>query len=393
MKKSLENHIKSLTRCALLTPYPNRHLTELFQAAAQAGGWDLDVYYYRDLPSHRKQLGWDIPKSYRKIRWGINSTRFPRLIRSYDQIVFLGIADPPVFQLLAAVCAVWNQKHVIIATEGRKKSEAINAVKILRRRAVNSVYRFALSAINHDSVSFLAIGDGSASDHRKMGLLRPTYYRFGFTEQSPPITTQAKQKGQITILSIGQLIPRKNHVTVCKALRDYRGDSKVNYVICGAGSEKDNLRDEAKNLPSNCKLTLAGTCTNNELGHWLGLADIFVMPSLYDGWGVSLNHAIQACLPVVVSRNTRSAANHLVVDGVNGFIYDSTEELRDSLLQLIKDLPLRERMSIESTRIAKLWSFDEIARRLDQFIQGELAFGDDGGPLAMLDTLSSPSTT
>jgi glycosyltransferase involved in cell wall biosynthesis len=54
------------------------------------------------------------------------------------------------------------------------------------------------------------------------------------------------------------------------------------------------------------------------------LANVFVLPSKSETWGLSVNEALASGIPVLVSDRCGCAAD-LVVDGVNGFIFKSND--------------------------------------------------------------------
>ena len=64
-----------------------------------------------------------------------------------------------------------------------------------------------------------------------------------------------------------------------------------------------------------------GRLKQQDLPAHFGAADVFVFPSRHDGWGVVVNEACAAGLPVIASRQT-GAAHDLVRDGENGFVLD-----------------------------------------------------------------------
>jgi glycosyltransferase involved in cell wall biosynthesis len=92
-------------------------------------------------------------------------------------------------------------------------------------------------------------------------------------------------------------------------------------------------------------------------------ADIFVLPSRHDGWGVVVNEALGAGLPIIVS--DRVGARDLVDDGRNGLITcaGDVEELADALLQLGQSHQMRRSFAIASAERAAKWDLDEGVRR------------------------------
>jgi len=92
-------------------------------------------------------------------------------------------------------------------------------------------------------------------------------------------------------------------------------------------------------------------------------ADIFVLPSRHDGWGVVVNEALGASLPLIVS--DRVGARDLVEDGCNGFITAAgdIDDLAHALLKLGRSEDLRESFGRASAERAARWDMDEGVRR------------------------------
>jgi glycosyltransferase involved in cell wall biosynthesis len=79
-----------------------------------------------------------------------------------------------------------------------------------------------------------------------------------------------------------------------------------------------------KGLPAEVRerISYAGFQAPEALPRFFAEADVFVLPSRYDGWGVVVNQALGAGLPVVCS-DAVGAAEDLVIPGENGYVFPS----------------------------------------------------------------------
>ncbi len=95
------------------------------------------------------------------------------------------------------------------------------------------------------------------------------------------------------------------------------------------------------------------------------MADIFVLPSSEEVWGLVINEAMVCGLPVVVSDRVGSNAD-LIKPGENGFIFRSGDinALVDSLEKIIKDPELAKSMGRKSKKIIKSFT---IPKRVQVF--------------------------
>ncbi|AEV29390.1 glycosyltransferase [Sphaerochaeta pleomorpha str. Grapes] len=102
----------------------------------------------------------------------------------------------------------------------------------------------------------------------------------------------------IVLLSVGELIPRKNHLLVIDALQKL-GRKDVKYIICGDGVLRDHIEKRIAQQEMQGEILLAGFCNN--VFDYYSIADIFVFPSLQEGLPVALMEAMACHLPCLVS--------------------------------------------------------------------------------------------
>ncbi len=94
------------------------------------------------------------------------------------------------------------------------------------------------------------------------------------------------------------------------------------------------------------------------LSRYYGLASAFVLPSVKEAWGLVVNEAMAAGLPVMVSV-TAGCRSDLVQDGANGFLFDPWD-VNDiaGAMRRMEHLPeeARAAMGQRSRRIISAWS-------------------------------------
>jgi glycosyltransferase involved in cell wall biosynthesis len=126
------------------------------------------------------------------------------------------------------------------------------------------------------------------------------------------------------LLYVGQVIPRKGVElfleNVCTISVDVLSTLSI-VVIGGQLDEKLKLRLEKQGL----HLINIGFVQPRNLAEYYGMADAFVFPTLEDEWGVVINEATAAGLPVLGSQFS-GAVTDLVHNGENGYVFDPTNK-------------------------------------------------------------------
>jgi len=163
------------------------------------------------------------------------------------------------------------------------------------------------------------------------GAKKEKIYRYPFTSlrESEVLTNPIPEKEKIllrkekqikeekVILSIGQFIPRKGFDWMIKAYKDL--DSNIGIYIIGGKAIKEYI--ELKRQYKMNNLHFIDYQSKSNILKWLQLADVFVLPTREDIWGLVINEAMAQGLPVITT-NKCIAGLELVKNDENGFIVD-----------------------------------------------------------------------
>ncbi len=140
----------------------------------------------------------------------------------------------------------------------------------------------------------------------------------------------AGMPGKPYFLFVGRLAEEKNVSFLVRAWLDYRqAGGTWALVLAGGGPEEARLRELASASPYAQDVFLPGLKSSSELLPYYGFASCFVLPSTREPWGLVVNEAMAAGLPVLVSDHCGCAPD-LVDHGRNGYVFDPTnlEELK-----------------------------------------------------------------
>ena len=170
----------------------------------------------------------------------------------------------------------------------------------------------ALIVNGHSGVRYLQkMGYPAAKIHRFTYCALP-----GVFDQLPVVRDRTDAH---RMLAIGQLIERKGLLPLLAGLSRWghrHPDRLAELTIAGSGPLESQLR--SYELPSNVVLTMVGYCNFEQLADLSRRSGIFVFPTLSDDWGLVVNEAMAAGLPVLGSVYSQ-AVDDLCVEGETGW--------------------------------------------------------------------------
>lgn len=143
------------------------------------------------------------------------------------------------------------------------------------------------------------------------------------------------------IISVGEMIPRKNHEVIIKALGKLN-DPSIYFVICGKGPMKDELKKLADNTGIGDRVLFLGF--RKDVPELCYAADISAFPSRIEGLGLAGIEAMAAGIPLV-SSNVHGILDY-VKDGETGYACDpeDIDGFADAIAKLSNDNALRIKM-------------------------------------------------
>lgn len=126
-------------------------------------------------------------------------------------------------------------------------------------------------------------------------------------------------------IAVGNLVPRKGHITLLRALaalQHHADATRWHVAIAGSGTEEENLRGFAREAGIESRVHLLGT--RRDIPNILAAADIFTMPSHWEGLPVALLEAMFSAKPVVASGI--SGIPEAITDGEHGLLTPPGDE-------------------------------------------------------------------
>ena len=136
------------------------------------------------------------------------------------------------------------------------------------------------------------------------------------------------EKHDKVFLFSGKLIPRKQPLLFAEAiLKLCKQYPELTVIFLGSGPQYENLK-QLLEPELGLKFHAPGFVNQSALGPYFKAADVFVLPSKYDTWGLVVNEAMHFGLPCIVSDMVGSR-HDLIIPGETGLVFDhgSADEL------------------------------------------------------------------
>lgn len=313
-------------RLAVLASHPIQYQAPLFRALTEAGRVDLEVLFLSDFgmeptfdPGFGREIRFDVPLTegfaHRFVPklgapgrinppFGVVNPSLVRHLRTsrYDAVVVQGYAQVSDWIAFASVAA--TDIRLLLRGETAAPSAATEASWRWR------VKRRVLGPVVRRADACLAIGERNAAFYSRLGaradqvILAPysvdnEHFARGGAEgrlaRSARLGSLGLDPQLPAVLFAAKLIPRKRVLDLVAAMD--RLDGAASLIIIGDGEQRQTVASLARRRPW---MRALGFVNQGDLASWYGTADIVVLPSDHETWGLTVNEAMAAgAVPVV----------------------------------------------------------------------------------------------
>lgn len=171
----------------------------------------------------------------------------------------------------------------------------------------------------------------------------------------------------VSILSLGYLRGGKGVDVLIEAYKDV-ATPDTQLVIAGAGDAEASLRRLAGERDD---IVFPGYVDGERKAAYYARADVFVLPTRLDAWGLVVNEAMYYGLPII----TTTAAGSKWLVGENGFVVDPDDPdlLADRLTNLVEHPELRSSMGRKSRASEEAFDSETMAATLESVIDAAIS--------------------
>lgn len=374
-------------RVAVVNSHPIQYFAPLYAYLSRDPDIEVTALYCSDFslrggmdPGFKQRVTWDVDllSGYRPVflgeraKWrtpsGFFSLICPELwreIRSgdYDAVWLHGYAYAA--YVLAFIAAKRRGIQVFIRSETHLGLEHPAWRRRLRDGILRIAYRFM--------AGFLAIGTANRAYYRSLGVPEHKIFDVPYTVDNDRFIAAAQEASdkrdevrlrfglrtdQPIVLYASKFMRRKHPDDLVEAVAKLRDEGlRVTLFMIGTGEMETELRAQVRRHGLK-DVVFGGFVNQVELPQVYAASDVFVLPAENEPWGLIVNEAMCAGIPVIVSGEVGCVAD-LVKDGVNGAHIKAgdVDSLAAALKRVLGREEDRQAMGRASLDIIRSWSY------------------------------------
>ncbi len=236
------------------------------------------------------------------------------------------------------------------------------------------IFRFFIRTSSRHAVALIADSESTRQDAIRLVGVRPDKIftaQLGVTQEFRPIRDNAilqhaRQKYHLPehfLLYVGMIEPRKNLPTLLQAyatIADQMPDHRL-VVVGPKGWMVENILQQTGRLNISDKVHFTGYVERADLPGIYNMADVFIYPSVYEGFGLPVLEAMACGTPVITSNV--SSMPEIVGDAGVLLTPNDSQALAQALLELINDPVYRQRLSTKGLERAAAFTWDRTAEK------------------------------
>lgn len=345
------------------------HYQSAFFDALRSAGVNLVVHYYGRVGDDRKAMGWE----------------------SSDQLS-AGEAYVPSTLEAVHMCQDWKDRVHIVPGYGTPFTRQLAA--FLSSQGVRWVHwsepshrgikwwlsyplkRWYATLVNRHADGAFAIGELARRDFIRWGVREDKIRLLPYSSSRPPSggnpnpTIDAFSRlWQPLFLYVGALCARKGIDVLLRAFAASVAQCHSGgLVLVGNDTTNGEYHRLASQLGIQKRVLFAGALASSAVYSALRSAQVFVLPSRFDGWGVVIAEAASVGRAVIASEAC-GAAQHLVITGETGFrvVAGDARSLADAMQQYMRDPGLAR---THGERSLELWSEFSPEKNVERLLNG-----------------------
>lgn len=345
---------------------PSHHQAQFFDSLNENFN-EFRVNYYSHIPLSRAEMGWSKDIQLKGYEQYINPENFEiNLIELKKYIHILpGYGHP----FLIKLRNIFSKNDVKWIHWSEKSHKGIHWYLTFVRKNIHARYinKYALGALaigNQAKVDFINWG----VDRNKIEILPYSFNNLSYRLPDQEILSYKKNRS--AFLFVGALCKRKGVDVLLKAFSmNFKGNMKWCLILVGNKNKDLDCEELVYKLGIQDQVLFRGVISSTDIMSAYSAADVFILPSRHDGWGMVVNEALYCNKPIIVS-DAVGASTHLIKDDHNGYIFKSANFVDlSNKMSKYKNEDLLLKHSSHSSAIFEKYSSETLAMNLVEILQ------------------------
>lgn len=340
-------------RIAFISVVPSPYQRDLFRALAKRPEITLDVYYLEaaapDSPWPEKPL-----EAHEHILPGFWIGAGGARMHVNWSLPDLRNRDIVVMNSLISFTAQWLMRFRLKNRPWLFWGERLRPRQAGWRQRV----RDFIGAPLHRATGIAAIGTRAKADYRE-AFPEPAHFSIPYYCDLQQFLDEPRPKrdpGETVFLFCGQMIERKGvDLLIAAFARLIVENANARLLLVGREADLPQFLENA-DPEARSRITYAGFQPPEALPRFFAQADVFVLPSRYEGWGVVVNQALGAGLPIICS-DAVGAGYDLVENEINGLKFENgnTDALADKMRRFVTEREFSAKLGEASKQKSRDW--------------------------------------
>ena len=229
--------------------------------------------------------------------------------------------------------------------------------------------------IPHEKVRDMFIRYDLSKDNKihviPTGIDLDKFYRKRYSEEEiQALKDSLGLKDEFVILSVGRVAFEKSIDFMIKEYNQFARSVKAKFVIVGDGPAMESLKALVAELKLEDYVIFTGMVPYTNIGLYYMIGDIFVNASVTETQGLTYIEALSSNLPVVVRYDKN--LDGLITDRENGLFYNTPDEFKDKVIEIINDKKLLMHLKENAYKTAKVYSKQNYAETINNLYKSIL---------------------
>lgn len=281
------------------------------------------------------------------------------MLPKYD-IVFMDMYANPT-NMYAIYCLNKAKRRFVMSVDGMlAKEKQPFPIRFLKKYFLNSPVKILSpgTSVDHCLESYGVSSDKLVRYHFTSLLNTDILASVPSPSEKATLREKLEMKEKRIALSVGRTIHGKGFDVLIKASREVSSDIGF-YIVGGAPSEECSALLRAYHIQN---IHFIDFKSKAELNNYYKAADVFILPTRSDVWGLVVNEAMACALPVITTEKC-GAGLELVENGVNGYLVpvDNEKALADCIQMFFNTPGVPQKMSAASLAKIRPYNIENMA--------------------------------